>query len=104
MNNHNHYSAGQSLIDKIKEGEPLMTRALDALRQYNEAQGTQSEDEVRRLRLEAEALFTKVNEYQRQALSKLLPSLHRANPEFEPQKNQPIANIGITSCRSRPWS
>ena len=86
MSNDNHYSTGQSLIDKIKEGEPLMTQALDVLRQYHEAQGTQSAEEVRRLRLEAEELFTAVSEYQRQALSGLLPSRHRATPEFEPRK------------------
>ncbi|WP_259740101.1 hypothetical protein [Pseudomonas brassicacearum] len=56
MSNDSNHREGQSLVDKIKEGEPLMARAVDALRRYHEALGTQSADEVERLRLEAEAL------------------------------------------------
>ena len=63
-------------LDKIKEGEPLMKQAIDALRRYHEAQGRGSTEEIERLRLEAEALFTAVSEYQRQALGGSPPSLH----------------------------
>lgn len=76
MSNDGNHREGQSLIDKIKEGEPLMTRAVDALRRYHEAQGTLSADEVERLRLEAEALFTAVNEHRRQAFGGAPPPLH----------------------------
>jgi hypothetical protein len=64
------------LDEKIKAGEPLMKRAIEALRRYHEAQGVQPAEEVERLRLEAEALFTAVGEYQRQALGGPKPSLH----------------------------
>jgi hypothetical protein len=53
-----------------------MTRAVDALRRYHEAQAAQSADEVERLRFEAEALFTVVNEYQRRALGGAPLPLH----------------------------
>ena len=67
---------GQSLVDKMKAGEPLMEQAMQALRRYHEAQETQPAEEVEKLRLEAEALFTAVNEYQRQALGGPAPQLH----------------------------
>lgn len=63
-------------VDKIKEGEPLMKQATDALRRYHQAQGKESAEEIERRRLEAEALFTAVSEYQRQALGGSPPSLH----------------------------
>ncbi len=66
----------EDLDEKIKAGEPLMERAMQALRCYHEAQGVQPVEEVERLRLEAEALFTAVHEYQRQALGGPKPSLH----------------------------
>ncbi len=64
------------LVDKIKEGEPLMREAVDALRRFHQAQGKEPAEEVERLQLEAEALFTAVSEYQRQALGGPPPSLH----------------------------
>jgi hypothetical protein len=63
-------------VDKIIEGEPLVKRAVDALRRYHQAQGTESTEEIERLRLEAEALFTAVSEYQRRALGGAPPSIH----------------------------
>lgn len=66
----------EGLGEKIKAGEPLMEQAMQALRRYHEAQGVQPAEEVERLRLEAEALFTAVNEYQRQALGEPKPRLH----------------------------
>jgi predicted trehalose synthase len=66
----------QNLGEKMKAGEPLMERAMQALRRYHEAQETQPEEEVEKLRLEAEALFTAVHEYQRQALGGSSLRLH----------------------------
>jgi hypothetical protein len=43
-----------------------MEQAVQALRRYHKAQETQPAEEVEKLRLEAEALFVAVNEYQRQ--------------------------------------
>lgn len=63
-------------VDKIIEGEPLVKRAVDALRRYHQAQGKESTEEIERLRLEAEALFTAVSEYQRRALGGAPPSIH----------------------------
>lgn len=63
-------------LDKIKEGEPMVKRAVDALRRYHQAQGKESAEEIERLRLEAEALFTAVSEYQRRALGGAPPSIH----------------------------
>ncbi len=51
-----------------------MTRVLEALRWYHEAQGTQPDAEMK-LRLEEEVLFTAVNEYPRQALGDPAPRL-----------------------------
>ena len=65
-----------SLGDKMKAGEPLMERAVQALRRYHEAQETQPAEKVEKLRLEAEALFVAVHEYQRQALGGPSPQLH----------------------------
>ncbi|MNJ52506.1 hypothetical protein D3C77_478460 [compost metagenome] len=58
----------KDLDEKIAAGEPLMQQAMDALRQYNEAKGHATPEEVERLRLEAESLFEAVHEYQRRAL------------------------------------
>lgn len=64
------------LGDKMAAGDELLERALQALRQYHEAEGVQPAEEVERLRLEAEALLATVNEYQRQALGDPAPQLH----------------------------
>lgn len=66
----------QSLGEKMKTGEPLMERAVQALRRYHEAQETQPAEKAEKLRLEAEALFAAVHEYQRQALGGPSPRLH----------------------------
>lgn len=42
----------QSLGDNMKAGEPLMERAVQALRGYHEAQETQSDEKMEELRLE----------------------------------------------------
>ncbi|MNF10817.1 hypothetical protein D3C80_2118770 [compost metagenome] len=53
-----------------------MQQAMEALKRYHDAQGVQPAEDVERLRLEAEALFTAVSEYQRQALGGDKPQLH----------------------------
>ncbi|QYX46929.1 hypothetical protein K3F43_19875 [Pseudomonas tussilaginis] len=64
------------LEELMKAGEPLMAQAVAALRRYQEAQGELPAEKVESLRLEAEALFTAVNEYQRQALGDPPPRFH----------------------------
>ncbi|VVO01556.1 hypothetical protein [Pseudomonas fluorescens] len=76
MNKDRNSREDQSLGDKMKAGEPLMERATQALRRYHEAQETQPVREVEKLRVEAEALFAAVHEYQRQALGGPSPRLH----------------------------
>jgi predicted trehalose synthase len=76
MNKDRHSREDQSLGDKIKAGELLMEQAVQALRRYHEAQETRPAEEVEKLRLEAEALFAAVHEYQRQALGGPSPRLH----------------------------
>jgi hypothetical protein len=49
---------------------------VQALRRYHEAQETQPAEKVEKLRLEAEALFVAVHEYQRQAFGGPSPQLH----------------------------
>ncbi|MFK0090190.1 hypothetical protein ACIQUS_23205 [Pseudomonas sp. NPDC090755] len=66
----------EGLSEKIKAGESLMQQAMQALRRYHEAQGVQPAEEVEKLRLEAEALFVAVGEYQRLALGGPKPRLH----------------------------
>jgi hypothetical protein len=63
-------------FDKIIECEPLVKNAVAALRRYQDAQDVESPAEVERLRLEAEALFTAVSEYQREALGGARRLLH----------------------------
>jgi predicted trehalose synthase len=66
----------RSLGEKVKTGESLMELAVQALRRYHKAQETQPAEEVEKLRLEAEALFVAVNEYQRQAFGGPAPQFH----------------------------
>lgn len=56
---------------------PMYTDAVDALRQYHEAQAAdRPADEVERLRLIAEAQFQAVNEYQLKALGRPAGQAH----------------------------
>lgn len=67
----------KDLEEKIAAGEPLMQKALDALRRYHEARDFQAPpDEVERLRLEAESLFEAVQEYQFRVLGGPTHPLH----------------------------
>lgn len=45
------------LDEKIAAGEPLLQQFVQAFRRYNEAKGVMPDEEVERLRLEAEALI-----------------------------------------------
>ncbi|WP_350614748.1 hypothetical protein [Pseudomonas sp. HY7a-MNA-CIBAN-0227] len=55
----------KSLMELIEAGEPLIQRAVDALRRYREAQAADGPpNEVERLHHEAESLFRAVTDYQ----------------------------------------
>ncbi|RSC29802.1 hypothetical protein EGT09_08435 [Pseudomonas putida] len=57
------------------QGEPLVQKAMDALRKFYEAQGVLPADQVEALRLEAEFLFQAVNAYQLRVLGGAAPTL-----------------------------
>ncbi|AEJ11852.1 conserved hypothetical protein [Pseudomonas putida S16] len=65
----------------VEAGEPLIQQAIDAMREYHQAQdrGAPAE-EVERLRLVAESLFQAVSDYQLRVVAKArgkeLPPLH----------------------------
>jgi len=65
----------------VEAGEPLIQQAIDALREYHQAQdcGAPAE-EIERLRLLAESLFQVVSDYQLRVIAKArgkdLPPLH----------------------------
>lgn len=61
----------------LEPGNPLMTQALDAMKRYYEAQEAKLPGEdVERMRLEAEALFRAVNEFQQRMLGRRFDTLH----------------------------
>lgn len=61
----------------LESGNPLMTQALDAMKRYYEAQQAKlPDDEIERIRLEAEALFRAVNEFQQRMLGRRSDTLH----------------------------
>lgn len=61
----------------LEPGNPLMTQALDAIKRYYEAQQAKlPDDEIERIRLEAEALFRAVNEFQQRMLGRRSDTLH----------------------------
>ncbi|HDS1801246.1 TPA: hypothetical protein QEM76_004111 [Pseudomonas putida] len=71
----------RSFIGMVEAGEPLIQQAIDAMREYHQAQdrGAPSE-EIERLRLLAESLFQAVSDYQLRSVAKArgkeLPPLH----------------------------
>ncbi|WP_191830515.1 hypothetical protein [Pseudomonas fluorescens] len=66
-----------SLKDLVEAGEPLLQVALLAMRRYYEAEEAKAPaEEVNRLRLEAEALFKQVSEYQLRSLHSVMHTLH----------------------------
>lgn len=71
----------RTFIGMVEAGEPLIQQAIDAMREYHQAQdrGAPAE-EVERLRLLAESLFQAVSDYQLRVIAKArgkdLPPLH----------------------------
>ncbi|WP_373754552.1 hypothetical protein [Pseudomonas sp.] len=71
----------RTFIGMVEAGEPLIQQAVDALREYHQAQdrGAPAE-EVERLRLLAESLFQVVSDYQHRVIAAIrgkdLPPLH----------------------------
>lgn len=71
----------RTFIGMVEAGEPLIQQAVDAMRQYHEAEAAgQPREVVERLRLLAESLFQAVSDYQlrvvARARGKDLPPLH----------------------------
>lgn len=71
----------RTLIGMVEAGEPLIQKAIDALREYHQAQDRGAPvDEVERLQLLAESLFQAVADYQLRVIAKArgteLPKLH----------------------------
>ncbi|AHZ77267.1 hypothetical protein DW66_2756 [Pseudomonas putida] len=65
----------------VEAGEPLIQQAVDAVRDYHQAQDRCAPpEEVERLRLMAESLFQAVSDYQLRVIAtmrgKELPPLH----------------------------
>lgn len=71
----------RTFIGVVEAGEPLIQQAVDALREYHQAQDRGAPaDEVERLHLLAESLFQAVTDYQLRVIAKVrgaeLPKLH----------------------------
>lgn len=71
----------RSFIGMVEAGEPLIQQAIDAMREYHQAQDRGAPpEEVERLRLLAESLFQVVSDYQLRVIAKMrgkeLPPLH----------------------------
>lgn len=71
----------RTFIGMVEAGEPLIQQAVDALREYHQAQDKGGPaDEVERLHLLAESLFQAVTDYQLRVIAKVrgteLPKLH----------------------------
>ena len=70
-----------TFIGMVEAGEPLIQQAIDAMREYHQAQDRGAPpEEVERLRLLAESLFQVVSDYQLRVIAKMrgkdLPPLH----------------------------
>jgi len=71
----------RTFIGMVEAGEPLIQQAVDAMRQYHEAETAgRPIEEVEHLRLLAESLFQAVADYQLRVMAKArgkdLPPLH----------------------------
>ncbi|VVN64731.1 hypothetical protein [Pseudomonas fluorescens] len=64
------------IYEKIAAGEPLKKKALQAVRRHEEAKGVKPDEEVERLRRDAESLMSAVQEYQFRVLGGPARSLH----------------------------
>jgi hypothetical protein len=71
----------RTFIGMVEAGEQLIQQAVDAMRDYHQAQDLgASAEEIERLRLLAESLFQAVSDYQLRVVAKTrgkeLPPLH----------------------------
>lgn len=71
----------RTFIGMVEAGEPLIQQAVDAMREFHQAQDSGAPpEEIERLRLLAESLFQVVSDYQLRVIAKLrgkeLPPLH----------------------------
>ncbi|WP_236166409.1 hypothetical protein [Pseudomonas juntendi] len=71
----------RTFIGMVEAGEPLIQQAIDAMREYHQAQDNGAPPaEIERLRLVAESLFQMVSDYQLRLIAtmrgKKLPPLH----------------------------
>lgn len=71
----------RTFIGMVEAGEPLIQQAIDAIRDYHQAQDRCAPPaEVERLRLLAESLFQVVSDYQLRVIARMrgkdLPLLH----------------------------
>lgn len=67
----------RTLLGMADAGEPLLTQALEAIRAYNGAMAQgRPEDELERLRIEADHLFQTVVDYQLHIAGTLGESVH----------------------------
>ncbi|QXI49178.1 hypothetical protein HU763_006950 [Pseudomonas anuradhapurensis] len=71
----------RTFIGMIEAGEPLIQQAVDAMREYHQAQDRGAPpEEIERLRQLAESLFQAVSDYQLRAVAKArgkeFPPLH----------------------------
>ncbi|EPJ8756919.1 hypothetical protein PPUJ13061_17100 [Pseudomonas putida] len=67
----------RTLLGMADAGEPLLTQALEAIRGYNGAMAQgRPEDELERLRIEADHLFQTVVDYQLHIAGTLGESVH----------------------------
>ncbi|MGE8324271.1 MAG: hypothetical protein ACN6OX_14470 [Pseudomonas sp.] len=70
----------RTFVGMVEASEPLIQQAVDAMREYHQAQGSGTPEEIERLRLLAESLFQVVSDYQFRVIAKArgkeLPPLH----------------------------
>lgn len=62
------------LEEMLAEGEPLMRRAMQAVRRYHEARDSSvPRDEVARLLCDVEALMRELSAFQQRVISRITP-------------------------------
>lgn len=64
----------EGLADVLNEGEPLLERAIQAVRRFHEARDYSApREEVERLKDEAEAVIKELSAFQIDALERIIP-------------------------------
>ena len=64
----------EGLADMLNEGEPLLERAIQAVRPFHEARDYSApREEVERLKDEAEAMMKELSAFQMDALERIIP-------------------------------